>query len=290
MPTATLHDGSTIDIEVHGTGPTLLLPVNPRPVEGPQADEMRKVGADPALGRSLIDGLSGQLRVAAFDYEGHVLAEPKPGTLTPANLAADLLAVADAVGAERFAYYGYSWLGLGGLQLAIRTDRLSALVMGGFPPIDGPYEEMLRVTAATHAMATAPTATATGGGDGGAKADAGWGDSGEIDWSSVEMTMSPAQTQQFLTLYEALRDFDDVAAQPRVTCPRLCVAGSADQIDYEERWGGVRVDIGGPLVRRRAELERLGWDVAVLDGLDHMRAMQAEHVLPILRPWLAAHV
>jgi hypothetical protein len=29
---------------------------------------------------------------------------PKPNTLTPANVAGDLLAVADAVGAERFAY------------------------------------------------------------------------------------------------------------------------------------------------------------------------------------------
>jgi hypothetical protein len=36
-------------------------------------------------------------------------------------------------------------------------------------------------------------------------------------------------------------------------------------------------------VRGRAELETLGWDVDVLDGLDHMRAMQADEVLPIHR-------
>ena len=50
-----LHDGSAIDVEVHGEGPAVLLPVNPRPVEGPQAEELRRWGADPALGRSLID-------------------------------------------------------------------------------------------------------------------------------------------------------------------------------------------------------------------------------------------
>src|SRR6266702_4452044 len=50
MPQATFHDGSTIEIEVHGAGPTLLLPVNPQPVTGPQAEQMRKYGADPALG------------------------------------------------------------------------------------------------------------------------------------------------------------------------------------------------------------------------------------------------
>jgi pimeloyl-ACP methyl ester carboxylesterase len=121
-------------VEVHGDGPTVLLPVNPQPVEGPQADELRRWGADPALGRSLIDGLSDAFQVVAFDYEGQVLQVPKPDTLTPANLAGDLLAVADAAGADRFAYYGYSWLALAGLQLAIRTDRLAALVIGGRVP------------------------------------------------------------------------------------------------------------------------------------------------------------
>src|SRR4029453_9578297 len=168
MPEAKLHDGRAIEVQIHGQGPALLLPVNPRPVQGPQADELRRWGNDPALGRSLIDGLADAFRVVAFDYEGHVLQVPKPATLTPDNLARDFLAVADTAGAERFAWYGYSWLAVGGLQLAIRTDRLTALVMGGWPPIDGPYAEMLRVTVAAHRMGTAPRARAgiLGGGAG----------------------------------------------------------------------------------------------------------------------------
>ncbi|HJU03158.1 MAG TPA: hypothetical protein VJ966_18330, partial [Actinomycetes bacterium] len=152
-----LHDDSTIPVEVDGHGPTVLLPVNPRPVEGPEAEELRRWGVDPALGRSLIDGLSDAFRVVAFDYEGHVLQVPKPDTLTPANVAADLLAVADAAGADRFAWYGYSWRAVCGLQLAVRTDRLTALAMGGYPPLDGPYAEMLTVTRATHDLAAANT-------------------------------------------------------------------------------------------------------------------------------------
>src|SRR5207247_1480562 len=132
MPEATLHDGSTIEIEIHGAGPTLLLPVNPQPVTGPLAEQMRQYGTDPALGQSLIKGLSDAFRVVAFDYEGQCLRRPKPDTLTPANTANDLLAVADAAGADRFAYYGYSWLAMIGLQLAIRTDRLWALIRGAF--------------------------------------------------------------------------------------------------------------------------------------------------------------
>jgi pimeloyl-ACP methyl ester carboxylesterase len=285
MAEARLHDASTIAVEVHGRGPTVLLPVNPQPVEGPQAEEMRRWGADPALGRALIDGLSDTFRVVAFDYEGHLLQVPKPDTLTPANVVGDLLAVADAAGADRFAYYGYSWLALAGLQLAIRTDRLTALAMGGFPPLDGPYAQMLRVTMATHELAMAssasPPATTTASSPAAEEP-------GELDWSQVEVTLSEAQTRQFVTLYQALQDFDDRAAQARLGCPRLCVVGSADEIDYGERWGGVQVSMAGLVISRQAELQALGWQVRVLEGLDHTQAMQAVHVLPVLRPWLSS--
>jgi pimeloyl-ACP methyl ester carboxylesterase len=280
MPEARLHDASTIEVEVHGRGPTVLLPVNPRPVEGAQAEELRRWGADPALGRSLIDGLSDAFRVVAFDYEGQVLQVPKPDTLTPANVAGDLLAVAEAAGADRFAYYGYSWLALAGLQLAIRTDRLAALVMGGFPPVGGPYAQMLQVTTATHEMVSSARSTATTSQPSKEPSD-------EPDWSQVEVSLTETQTRQFVTLYQALQDFDDLAAQAQVRCPRLCFVGSADEITYDQRWGGVQVSLAGPVVNRRAELEALGWEVRVLEGLDHTQAMQAVHVLPILRPWLA---
>ncbi len=285
MVAARLHDDSSLPVEVQGRGPTVLLAVNPRPVEGPQAEELRRWGADPALGRTLMDGLSDAFQVVAFDYEGHVLQVPKPDTLTPANVAADLLAVADAAGADRFAYYGYSWLALSGLQLAVRTDRLTALVMGGYPPLDGPYAEMLRVTKATHelavANATSPPAAST---------EAAGEPAGETDWSRVQVTLTEAQTRQFVTLYQGLQDFDDHAAQAELRCPRLCFVGSADEITYEERWGGVRVSMADSVNDRRAELEALGWDVEVLEGLDHIQAMQAAQVLPILRPWLTGRL
>src|SRR6266487_3268225 len=270
MPEAKLHDGSAIEIEVHGAGPTLLLPINPRPVIGPQAEQMRQYGTDPALGQSLIKGLSDAFRVVAFDYEGQCLRLPKPETLTPASAARDLLAVANAAGADRFAYYGYSWLALLGLQLAIRTDRLWALIMGGFPPLNGPYEEMLLVTTATYEMASGARPMPS--------AD-------ESEWSGF--SLSRDQTRQFVTLYQALQEFDDRAAQARLTCPRLCFVGSKDEIQYTKSWGNVQVSLADPIVRGQAQLSHLGWDVHVLDGLDHIQAMQAKQVVPILRSWLA---
>ena len=270
---ARLHDGSTIEIEVDGEGPTLLLPVNPRPVTGPLAEQMRQYGADPALGQSLIQGLRDAFRVVAFDYEGQCLRIPKADTLTPANVVRDILAVAETAGADRFAYYGYSWLALVGLQLAIRTDRLSALIMGGFPPLNGPYEEMLSVTTATYEMAsgTRPMPSAE-----------------ESEWSGIDLSRD--QTRQFVTLYQAVRGFDDRAVQARLTCPRLCFVGSQDEIQYTRSWDDVHVSLAAPIVREQSQLSALGWDVRVLDGLDHIQAMQAKHVLPILRPWLMSRL
>jgi pimeloyl-ACP methyl ester carboxylesterase len=277
---ATLNDGSTIDIEVQGIGPAVLLSVNPVPIEGAQADEMRKWGVDPALGRSLIDGLSHTFQVVAFDYEGHLMKTPQPDTLTPDHIANDLLAVADAANVSQFAYYGYSWLALSGMQLAIRTDRLTALVMGGFPPMGGPYKEMLTVTQATYEMASAPKEPS--------KASPSPED--EFDWNSIEITLTEGQTRQFVTLYQALQDFDDRAAQAKITCPRLCFAGSADTIVYGERWKNAVVRIAAPLIEQKAELEALGWQVSVLDGLDHTGSMQAGAVLPIILPWLRSRL
>ena len=41
---------------------------------------------------------------------------------TPEHVCADILTVADMEGANSFAYYGYSWGGVVGLQLATRTN------------------------------------------------------------------------------------------------------------------------------------------------------------------------
>ncbi|WP_163165495.1 alpha/beta hydrolase [Arthrobacter sp. Alg241-R88] len=273
---AVLHDGTVIPVSVHGDGPALLLPVRLAPHPPEEAETMRKWGGDPDLGRALVAGLSRSNRLIVADYEGHRMAQPAAKTLTPENLSADLLAIADAGGAGAFGYYGYSWLALAGLQLALRTDRLRALAMGGFPPRDGPYRSMLAVSRAAHAASTQPpdpSAVAV------EEAEPG-------DWDSVSVQATEAQTRQFVTLYEGLEDFDDGAATLPPGLFRLAFAGSEDQIDYSPQWGGVRVSIGEPLARHRDALTAAGWDVQVLPGLDHLGAMHSSVVLPILTGWL----
>ena len=270
-----LHDGSSIDVAISGNGPTILLPVNPTPLEGQEAELKKKWGVDPALGRNLIDGLNDKFTVVAFDYEGHRMAHPAPNTLTADNIANDILSIADAAGAEKFAYYGYSWLALCALQLGIRTNRLWALIMGAYPPIDGPYKEMWAVTKATYEMALHPQE----------HAPKKYSDDAN-DWDSAELTISTEQTKQFFTLYDALQKFDDKTVQSKITCPHLCFVGSVDIQEYSERWGGVTVDMVTPLITKADELKKYGWDVQVLEGLDHISAMQPQNVLPVIRPWL----
>lgn len=275
---ATLHDGAKIDVEVSGSGPAILLPVDPIPLTDDAAKAKQKWGVDPALGRHFIDGLNDKFTVIAFDYEGFRMQHPAAETLTPDNIVKDFLAIADAAGVERFAYYGYSWLALCALQLGLRTDRLWALVMGAYPPIDGPYKEMWAVTKATYDMALHPEKQDWPVAE---KSD------DEYNWDSAELSLSGEQTKQFFTLYNALQDFDDVSIQDKLTCPRLCFVGSNDKQEYSEKWGGVTVDMATPLIKKANELKKYGWDVQVLDGLDHITAMQPTNALPVIRQWLA---
>jgi pimeloyl-ACP methyl ester carboxylesterase len=280
MVTARLHDESPLDVAIRGDGPAVLLPVSTALIEGETAEEMRAWGADPNLGHTLATSLADAgFRAITADYEGHLAQHPKPRTLNAAAVAADLLAVADAAGADRFGYYGYSWLALAGLQLAVRTDRLSALAMGGFPPLDGPYGSMLAVTRAAHRMAianrdTPPHAVDVQPGD----------------WDSAEVTQTPEQIRQYVMLYESLRDFDERAALARLNVPRLAFAGADDNITYGPKWGDAYVAIAEPLSRHRDELVKGGWTVEVIPGADHMSAMHAGTVLPILIPWLRATI
>jgi pimeloyl-ACP methyl ester carboxylesterase len=56
------------------------------------------------------------------------LAAASPSdSVTADRVCADIRAVADAAGAERFAWYGFSWGAVVGLQRAVRTSRLTAL-------------------------------------------------------------------------------------------------------------------------------------------------------------------
>jgi pimeloyl-ACP methyl ester carboxylesterase len=241
MPTAPAHDGSETYFEAHGQGPTLFAFVPARPPRGPLGGPSR------ALKERMIAELGARYRLVFFDYP----RPAKPSSLSPENVTRDLLAVADAAGADEFAWYGYSWGAVIGYQLAATTDRVTALVAGGFPPLGGPYAEMLRLSRSYARKA--------------------------------ERLRLPRKVrgglQQWVTYYEGLQVYDDAAAQERFTMPRLVLAGSEDHV----KLGGERIaSIGGTVVDRQDELLALGWEVQVLDGLNHRTAAKPDLVVPQL--------
>ncbi|GJM79604.1 hypothetical protein HMSSN139_21000 [Paenibacillus sp. HMSSN-139] len=280
----TLADGSTLEVGLTGKpgGKIIMLPIAKKSVSGQEAESLKMWGVDPELGKHFVEGLSDLFQVLHFDYEGHRFQHPLPDRLTPDAIALDFLRIADEMRVETFSYYGYSWLALAGLQLAIRTNRLESLVMGGFPPYEGPYREMLIVTTKTHEQALHPSPSPK-------EPMQDFGSPEEIDWDQVQVALDPNQTKQFLTLYQSLSDFDDTSVQQELTLPRLAFAGEADRIEYGENFGNVTVDIAGRLRKNEQALRRLGWDVALLPGMDmdHTKAMQPETVLPLIKQWLA---
>lgn len=255
MGRTTAHDGQELYFESYGSGPTILAYVSPRPPRGPLGANSRRLAA------AFRDNLADRFRVVLIDYPG----TPKPDTLTPENVTSDLLSVADEVGAERFGWWGYSWGGVIGLQLALAApDRLSALVCGGFPPLDGPYEAMLELSRAVAQKAESLPGIKVG---------------------------LPAKmrngARQFATYYEDLQDFDDRAAQSRLTCPRLCYVGGDDHTRIGSK---EYCSISNIVGANRAELESLGWTVEIVPGLGHNKAMAADVFLQVAEPWLDEHL
>lgn len=228
-----MHDGTLSQYEVYGTGTKFI--VFGFPYNGPED----KAAFAAALGK--------QYKLVFSEYPRN---DPKLYTLTAAAVVQDYLRLADAVGAKEFAYYGYSWGATIGLQLALRTDRIKALVAGGFPMMGGPYDQIMETIRWSLAK----------------------GDRKDWPW-----------LRQVLTYYESLTNFDDHAIQSKVKIPRLNFLGTADRILFP---GDVDVQFYKLFNDNRSALIQAGWDTAALEGHDHTGAQQARVSLSYVAKWL----
>lgn len=235
---AVAHDGSNIYYEVHGTGHKFLL----------VGFQLRP--SDPSV-HKFVDGLGDDYRLILVEYPAEA-SEAKMYTLTPTAVARDYLAVAKAAGADEFAFYGYSWGAVCGLQLALRTDRMKALIAGGFPMINGPYSEIRKTLRATV-------------------------------FDNAASPLAPEYARQLLTYYEGLKSFDDHVIQSRLKIPRLNFLGAQDRVTYA---GGIDIDFFRIFNESSNELKAAGWDVITMPDKDHMTALAPEVVIPLVKKWL----
>ena len=150
-------------------------------------------GSGPALivfdrpPRGFYDQLTDRYRVVVIDNRD---SPTDIASLTADRLCADILAVADAAGVDRFAWFGFSFGGVVGLQLASRTSRLSALVCGGWPPLGGQYTETL---------------------------------------AYAEGEAAQGRVTSALPFYRSIRGWPEREAVSKFTCPRMAFAGNKDQ-------------------------------------------------------------
>lgn len=237
---------TTIYYETYGQGVPLLLSF-------PLMASAWPGDPDLAVLKGYLDRLTDRYRVLVLDYPrlGPDIGRSEPipvGEMTADRVCADLLAVADAVGFERFAFWGYSWGGVIGLQLASRTDRVAALACGGWPPLGGPYEDMLKIT---RKMADAPNI--------------------------------PVRMDQFVTFYESVQGWPEADAVSRISCPRMAFVGAEDEMEYPD---GVTLRLAGTLRERREELQHLRWQVTEIPGRDHGVFLDPAAIVPIVREFL----
>jgi hypothetical protein len=150
----------------------------------------------------------------------------------PIACCADLLAVASAAGFERFAYWAYSaGAPPPGLQLAARTDRLTALVLGGWPPLGAPYAGILQATRLKQA---------------------------NPEPSSLKVLRSKDQYRQWETYYASMLNWPEAESVARIACPKMAFfGGEGDLVE-----AGIPIRIASIIREQRAAARSAGLDGA----------------------------
>ena len=256
---APLADGGHIDFEVHGdSGPFLFL--------GSQLYVTSMLPGGNELKPQYVDRLKNDYRVIVADWpRGTGASSPALSeSCTKENAIADIHAIADAAGAETFAWWGYSFGAAVGLQLCRNNPRISAFVCGGFPPLAQPLSDMLYVV---RKMAIPGAVVLPEG---------------------MELTEGMKQMgQQSIRFYESVAGNDDRQNVAEITCPRMVLHDVKDVIEL----GGITHDLS---MRTRAEedtLKQMGWDVAWIEtGQDHYAMLDAKAMGEAFKPLLDKHL
>lgn len=246
-----LDPASGVFYEVQGQGKPLLIGL-------PLMASFKAIfGSDlqPVL-EGYLQPLLDRYRVLLVDYPSiGGSRDIAPQALTAERTCADLLAVASAAGFDRFAYWGYSWGAAVGLQLAARTNRLSALVLGGWPPLGAPYAGILQATRLKQA---------------------------DPEPSSLKVLRSKEQYRQWETWYDSVQGWPEAPSAEGIGCPKLLYFGS----DGDLVEAGIPIRIASIIRERRADLLEQGWTVHEIAGQGHGVCMAPELIVPPVRAFL----
>jgi 3-oxoadipate enol-lactonase/4-carboxymuconolactone decarboxylase len=98
--------------------------------DAPPLVMVSSLGTDHAMWEPVMGGLTRYFRVIRLDKRGHGASDAPPGDYSMERLGRDVLAVADAAGAQRFRYAGLSIGGMIGMWLGANApERVERLVL-----------------------------------------------------------------------------------------------------------------------------------------------------------------
>ncbi len=209
-----------------------------------------------AVREGYLSRLGDRYRVLLADYPnvGRTMV-PAPAEMTPDRVYSDLLSVADAAGFDRFAYCGHLWGAINGLMLASRSDRVSALVCGTWPPLGAPYADMLR--GVEMQLAEPPP-------------------------HAMVILRNPEQYAQWRTFYRGMQDWPEAEIAAAITCPRAALIGS----EAESSVAGIPLRLVERLREARPALEAAGWVVREIPGAPTAAMLDPALMVPEIRAFL----
>jgi len=219
-------------------------------------------GEDKAAVRGgFLDRLTDRYRVLLVDYPnvGKTLT-PAPAEFTIDRACTDMLAVADAAGFERFAWWGPASNGVQiGLALAARSKRVSAFVGGGWPPLGAPYDKLL-LNGQNQVLNPPPHA--------------------------MVLLRDKSQYAQWVTYYESMTHWPEAKAVASIECPRLLYFPP----EYSGSGPGLTFMFADIVREHRVELEKAGWRIVELPGevRDGRVLFDPSVVVPVAREFLDA--
>jgi pimeloyl-ACP methyl ester carboxylesterase len=199
--------------------------------------------------------------IADYPYSGRSDSLPDPALFTAQQVSDDYLAIADGAGMAQFAIAGYSWGANSALQLATRTSRLTALAVGGWPALGGPYADVL---ATAEQLAALDILHLTG-------------------------------ADKYVAYYQSLLSWPEYTAVSALSGPRLNYVDSRDNgaplgLQIGNLFAG-STDLIGPFRANRATLNALGWQTVEVESfLGHTGGLLPPVACPVIREFLDAYL
>lgn len=245
MDSLTAADGTEIWYSTHGdrSCPAIFL--------GPHfyASFGRSEGDDTSL---WINGLKEEFFLIVADYPRGFgrTGNPLGLAFTPDVASEEYCRIADAAGAGQFGWVGYSYGGAIGVQVACRSGRVAALAVGGFPPLNAPFQEMAKISTQ---MAAESSASAEA--------------NQKLLWSAAGF-------------YTPLTDWPEYDQVTMLAMPRMTFIGTED---VGVPLHGVDLPLAATVRTAAPALNKLGWEIEWLHGQDHLSAVGAAVSLPVVR-------